>query len=294
MAVETHWGDALLRDDLGLGPKWLEPELQWGVSVEEGYRSPQAPAEGTGNFSVLQRFRLVSRHTNYQERQAWQLRLFYSLHGGNLTAARELWYRDTALSPLPFSLGFAVALPPRFPDDENGQDDTGPICVTEYAFRCDVLPIGDLSLEPDPTVAPPIYAPNLWLPNAYGLVLRRKGDDAYVRVTRDFALQRFSFAQLDAAPLAAEYDTVSADVEWPNTLRGFGLFTAGTYDLVRINDLLQFAPMRDASAGAFVPGYSSAKGLAFGVGYGPILRTPDNRRARLIFNSQNELALETP
>ncbi len=139
------------------------------------------------------------------------------------------------------------------------------------------------------TPPPPILMPTTWLPNAFGLVLRRTSDQRYIRLTFDFALNRFLLDDLGAsAPSATNYDTYSQDGEWTSPYESFGFYDGSSAPVLILLDPAD--PIPNSIRG----GYSAAKGMLFASGYGPILRSGDGQRIKLSIDAQNQIVFSTP
>lgn len=293
MSIEIHFGEITLRDNLAQGLSQLRMEPVWQNIIEPAFRSAQPYGRGSGNASMVVRFNLLSQHTSVFERLAFQTSIFAGLHGGDLEKPRELWIVDTALSDLPFSFGLALANPPKILSEEEGHDGTGYIAVTQYEFVCSLLPTQAISSTPTPVPVAILGMPNLWIPNAYGLVIRRQGDDAWMRLTWDLTTEEPVIYNLGSDPGTTNYFALGAyDAEWADPSQGFGLFqTTPTtkYLLAQLNNLTEIAPLIGTATTDFTTGKTLTKGITFGIGYGPILRTPDNRRIKLIITPQDEI-----
>lgn len=294
MAVEIHYGDYSLRDDLVLGWRDLDCTPSWGVQEQDAFRSAQKYARGVGNFSCLVRFEVVSRHTNYFDRVNFERAIPYLLFGGDLVRPRELWFLDTAINPLPFSFGQCI--PKSAKPIAHGHDGTGFMLTMEYEFLCGVLAL-DTGLSTESSLTLPSYMPNLWIPNAYGVVLRRTSDDAYIKWTRDFGtLGGDHFEILDSDPGTTDYDIISTDLEWTDPSNGFGFFQTSPSSKYELQLLDNLGPSRAPQAGTadtdFASSYTTAKGIIFASGKGPILRSTATRRFRLNFGATNSLEYE--
>lgn len=293
MSIEIHYGEVTLRDDLAKGLSQLRVEPVWQNVIEPAFRSAQSYGRGAGNASLVVRFNLLSQHTSVFDRLAFQTAIFASLQGGDLEKPRELWIFDSALSDLPFSFGLALANPPKILSEEEGHDGTGYIAVTQYEFICSLLPMQAIASTPTPVPVSVLGMPNLWIPNAYGIVLRRQGDDAWMRLNWDLDTEEPLIYNLGSDPGTTNYIDVGAhNLEWTDPSLGFGLFRTtptAKYLLAKLNDLPEIAPLIGTATTDFATAKAITKGLTFGIGYGPILRTPDQRRMRLSITAQDEI-----
>jgi hypothetical protein len=180
----------------------------------------------------------------------------------------------------------SVADAPQF--TRGGYDGSNIVVETEYTFYCGVLAYGGQNLAPNTVVTPPLFKPNLWLPNAYGMVLRRTTDNAWMRVTWDMDSNEPIIDNLGADPGATDYIEVADDLEWPAYNRGFGFYTTGVYRLIGLDDLKAYVIGGGTSAGDFATGFTMTKGLKFAIGKGPILRSPSNMRLKLSIDGSDQ------
>lgn len=282
MALEVHFGNVLLRDDPGVGMGDIKVEPHWNVILEDAFRSPQPYGRGNGNAHRVVRFRLASVHGSRAQSLNWQQNIYSSLYGNNLETPRELWYIDTVDFALPVSFGLSLPREPKVIDE--GLSDDGYICVTEYEFVCGLLANDALDAAGD-AEAEVFQVPNLWLPNEFGIVLRRTTDDVYIRWTRDFGTDQDILDILSGDPGTTDYELTLNDVEASAATRGFGFFRttpSENYCLINLQDIgPATAPQNASASDEFADGYTSDKGLIFASGTGPILLTPDGRRFRV-------------
>lgn len=291
MSIEIHYGDVTLLDSLGKGPDRFDLEHDWQIAFEEAFRAAQKYGRGQGGASLAVRFRLLSQHTSLLESVNWRQCLYEQLHGSDKIKPRDLWYLDTGYSPVPFGFGMALARPPRFVD--SGHDGTYYIVVTEYDFVAGLLAYGGQVLTPATVPARPTCMPNLWLPNDYGMVLRRTTDDAWIRVTWDMSTNQPIFDDLGGDPGATNYETVASDCEWSAANRSFGFYTTGVYRLIGLADDKSYSIGAGTAATDFATGYTMSKGLIFADGKGPIVRSPNNYRLKMTIDGDTQIAWET-
>ncbi len=283
MLREFHFGEVTLRDDVSSGAQDLDQTPAWSLDEVEAFRSPQKYVRGAGNGFHGVRLVLVSIHDSARDRAKFEREYFRYLWGSDFVTPRELWYIDLAQSPFPFSFGNSVAR--SIQTVGRGRSADGYILQTAYEFATDVLSLGD-SGEVD---NPPPWEPSLFVPNAYGFVLRREGDGAYVRITRDFTTHELVKTNLLGDPGTTHYEVVRGDVEWTDSTRGLGFYDTGlllaSLNRVTNEPRLEYVNGTSPDDAGYVYTYSYAKGLTFPDGYGPVLLTPDGRRLRLKIDS---------